>query len=200
MTCKGREAVCAETLELLAATDWGGPPIVVVDCSQQERAIARILETGRRLLEQAVDESESGADDLVLSLEDDLSFNRWLRHNLERWPPIVDRRSGDHFFASLYNPNIVPPASAADPATATVIDPRQFYGSQAMLFSVATARSILDEWHDGQGPIDLRVSRLAARWSPIWFHRPSLVQHRPIASTWGGAQHAAIDYSPDWRA
>jgi hypothetical protein len=52
----------------------------------------------------------------------------------------------------------------------------------------------------GHGPLDLRISRLAARWSPIWYHHASLVQHRPVASTWGGTTHVAIDFSPDWRA
>jgi hypothetical protein len=199
-TCEGREAVCAETLALLAATDWGCSPIVVFDRSQQERPLARILETGRRLLEQAVEETDQGTDDVFLYLEDDLAFNRWIRHNLERWPPIIDRRPGDHLFASLYNPNIVPRASAEDPATAIVIDPRQFYGAQAMLMSAVTARRILDEWDDAAGPLDLRISRLGARWSPVWFHRPSLVQHRPVPSASGGSVHAAIDFEPEWRA
>ncbi len=187
--------MCAETVARLAATDWGEAPELVMDENANERALARILETGRRLLARAADE----ADDLVLYLEDDLEFNRWLRHSLEHWEPLVERRRGDHFFASLYNPNIVPPPSLADPATAVVIDPRQDYGSQAIL-SVTTARAILDQWDDAAGPIDLRVSRLAARWSPIRFHHPSLVQHRPVASTCGGTAHFAVDFSAAWRA
>jgi hypothetical protein len=195
-TCEARAAVCADTVAALAATDWGEPPVLVIDESTHQRALARILETGRRLLTRAVDE----ADDLVLYLEDDLAFNRWLRHNLEHWVPLADRRPGDPFFGSLYNPNIVPPTAPTDRDAATVVDPRRFYGSQAMLLSVTTARTILDQWDDATGPLDLRVSRLAARRSPIWFHRPSLVQHLPVTSASGGATHEAIDFSPDWRA
>jgi hypothetical protein len=41
---------------------------------------------------------------------------------------------------------------------------------------------------------------LHARGSPLWYDCPSLVQHRPVASTWGGTPHVADDLSPDWRA
>ena len=197
LTCEERSQECAETVGELARTDWGVPPKLVVDDGVAPRKLQRILDTGRALLARAVDESGSDAD-VFLFLEDDLTFNRSLRHNLAQWAPVVDRRPDGHLFGSLYNPNVV--ALDPDGRSALVADPRSFYGSQGMVLSIATARSLLNAWNDGSGPLDLRISRLAARWSPIWYHHPSLVQHRPVASTWGGAQHEAIDFDPEWRA
>jgi hypothetical protein len=39
----------------------------------------------------------------VLFLEDDLEFNRHIRHNLQRWEPLKNRQAT---LAGLYNPNL----------------------------------------------------------------------------------------------
>jgi hypothetical protein len=196
-SCEERAGVCAETVADLGRTDWGSPPTVVLDESTATKTLERILDTGLRTLARAVDEAD-GDDDVFLLCEDDVSFNRWLRHNLERWAPVVDRRPDGHLFGSLYNPDVVRPREG-DTTKAVVVDPRRFYGSQGTVVSVTTARSLVEQWDDGSGPFDLRISRLAARWSPLWYHVPSLVQHRAVASTWGGKPHLAPDFSPDWR-
>jgi hypothetical protein len=196
LSCAARRELCATTSAALAATDWSEPPIVQWDEDPAPDVVTRIENNCRLILERAVDE----ATDLFLYLEDDVDFNRSLRHNLLAWAPVVDRRRGDYLFASLYNPNIVPACSRTDPSPTAVADPRAFYGTQGLLLSVATARAILDDWDDLPAPADIRLSRLAARRSPILFHRPSLVEHRLVPSTWGGPQHRAIDFSPDWRA
>ena len=195
LTCEERAEVCAETVADLARSDWGAAPAVVVDHGTHPKQLERIVETGLRLLERAVEEATAD-DEVVLVCEDDVSFNRSVRHNLERWAPVVDRRADGHLFASLYNPGV---AVATAGETAVVVDPRQFYGSQGMVLSITTARSLVEQWDDGHGPLDLRISRLAARWSPVWYHVPSLVQHRAIPSTWGGRPHRADDFSVDWR-
>jgi hypothetical protein len=189
--------VCAETVDDLLQTDWGSPPVVVIDESTASRKLERINDTGLRLLRRVVDEAD-GDDDVILFCEDDVAFNRSLRHNVERWAPVIERRADGHLFGSLYNPNVV--ALPTDGASTTVADPRRFYGSQGLVMSVTTVRSLVEQWDDGHGPFDLRISRLAARWSPLWYHHPSLVQHRPVESTWGGAPHSAVDFSADWRA
>ncbi len=199
LTCEERADVCAETVADLAGTDWGRAPTLVLDTSTAVRKIERIVANGRQLLVRAIDESDSDPDDdVILLCEDDVTFNRFLRHNLERWAPIADRRPDGHLFGSLYNPNVV--TAPSDDTTAVVADPLRFYGSQCMVFSITTARSLVEQWDDGHGPLDLRVSRLAARWSPVWFHAPSLVQHRVVDSTWGGQPHFAVDFSAAWRA
>jgi hypothetical protein len=195
LTCEERAEVCAETVADLARTDWGAAPALVVDHGTHPKQLERIVETGLRLLERAVEEATAD-DEVVLVCEDDVSFNRSLRHNLERWAPVVDRRADGHLFGSLYNPGV---AVATAGETAVVVDPRQFYGSQGMVLSITTARSLVEQWDDGHSPLDLRISRLAARWSPVWYHVPSLVQHRAIPSTWGGRPHRADDFSVDWR-
>src|SRR2546421_1491254 len=94
-SCDARREVCALSAAALAATDWGEPPIIVWDEAPFDRIQTRIEHTGRRLLQRAVDETE----DLFLFLEDDVEFNQSLRHNLEDWPPIAERRAGDYLFA-----------------------------------------------------------------------------------------------------
>ena len=195
-SCEERREVRDRSLTGLAATDWGEPAVVVMDRARHERRQSRIDDTSRCLLERAV----ADADDLFLYLEDDLEFNQSLRHNLEHWPPLVERRPQEHFFGSLYNPNVVAVRSDQDPRTFAVADPGKVYGAQAFVLSVASARWILDHWNDVEGLPDIKLSRLAARRSPIYYHRPSLVQHRPVSSTWGGAEHQAIDFSSIWRA
>ena len=169
---------------------------MVWDDAPHERIQERIVHTAKRVLELATDES----DDLFLYLEDDVEFNPALRHNLEHWAPVAERRAGDFLFASLYNPNIVLPRSPDDQSPCAVADPRRFYGTQALVLSTATARFVLERWDDLPGASDIRMSRLAARRSPILFHRPSLVRHRAMPSTWGGETHDAVDFSPEWRA
>ena len=123
-----------------------------------------------------------------------------MRFNVERWPPLVERPLDGFFFASLYNPDVGSLAPEADGETFRIADPELVYGSQAVILSVSTACWILDHWDDEPGFFDVRASRLAAQRSSIFYHRPSLVQHLAVPSSWGGAIHEAVDFSPDWRA
>jgi hypothetical protein len=106
LSCEERADVCAETLADLGRTDCGAEPTVVLDESTSPRELQRIVDTGRRVLAQAVDEAD-GAADVILVCEDPVTFNRSLRHNLERWGPIVERRPDGHLFGSLDNPDVV---------------------------------------------------------------------------------------------
>src|SRR6202008_723387 len=96
-------------------------------------------QTALRLLQGA---SANGSQ-MVLFLEDDLDFNRHLRHNLCNWYPLTRMRMSSHFFASLYNPN-VPPLVRSPQYSFFVADPNSVYGSQAFLMSVNTARYIAE--------------------------------------------------------
>ncbi|MSO79138.1 MAG: hypothetical protein EXQ79_05975 [Acidimicrobiia bacterium] len=195
LSCTERAAVREETLAGLAATDWGTPPVVVLDRGLREPKVnKRIAAAARELLQLAV----AGDADVFLVLEDDLEFNRFLRHNLECWKPLVDHVEGEPFFASLYNPNVVPAASPTGTAAYAVADPDKVYGSQAFLISVATGRWVLEHWDAGAH--DIMWPRLAAQRSPVLYHQPSLIEHRGVPSTWGGPQHQAVDYSSDWKA
>jgi hypothetical protein len=197
VSCRQREAVRAATLASFAESDWPTGIDVVIDESRQEVAWRRIEETFLRVLSAA---AESDAD-FTLLLEDDIEPNRHLRHNLERWPPLraAAAGAGDRpFLGSLYR--CCQPVLWANRRERFLIGvPESFWGGQALVVSRATARHALQRWtaglcaHDGQIPV------LAAQLGPIYFHRPSLVQHRTVASTWGNGVHVAADFDREFR-
>ena len=193
LSCRARDVVREQTLERLAATDWAEPAVVVMDGVEAERAQERQERTARRLLERARDDGAA----FVLFLEDDLEFNAHLRHNLTRWQPLCAAGPDGHLLGSLYDPGVA--ALEWDRARAySVAHPELIYGSQALLLSRATVARVLAGWDAVPGMQDIKISRLAARDGPIHYHRPSLVQHVQVPSTWGGSLHWARDYSPHW--
>jgi hypothetical protein len=42
------------------------------------------------------------------------------------------------------------------------------------------------------------MPRLASRFVPIYYHRPSLVDHVGAESTWGGPRHNAVNFDAKW--
>lgn len=196
LSSTSRRDVRLDTIAKLAATDWAAKPVVIIDQLRSPDLTKRAVDNSRSLLLSAV----SGPGDVFLFLEDDLDFNRWLRFNIERWAPLAERPIGGDFYASLYNPGVGSLNEDDDGDTFRIVNPELVYGSQAVLMSTSIAAWILRHWDDGRGFQDIRMSRLAAQRTPIYYHRPSLVQHRPVPSTWGGVAHEACDYSPDWRA
>lgn len=194
LSCRARDAMRAATVERLLGTDWGEPPEVVIDGETAERAQDRQERTARRVVERL-----AGQDDVGLFLEDDLAFNRHLRHNLEQWPVLAGLDGGSHFFGSLYNPTVH--ERRRDPERDCFeAEPAAVYGSQAFVVAPATARFLLDRWDEVEGMQDIKMSRLAAQVCPVLYHVPSLVQHVGAESAWGGAYHTAPDFDADWRA
>lgn len=189
--------MCRETIQRLLETDWEDTPEVVVDQSESDRPQTRQEDTARRLLKLAAD--TEGDTTFVLFLEDDLAFNCHLRHNLEHWPPLLDVAAGGHFFGSVYNPSVAPRSPDAERACFEA-EPSSVYGSQAFLLSSTTARYVVDHWDEVIGMQDIKMSRLAARVTPILYHVPSLVQHVGYHSAWDGWYHWTTDYDADWRA
>jgi len=195
LSCAARDEVRAATLARLSATDWVGEVVVVLDEATAERAQDRQEQTARRLLERAAADGVG----FVLFLEDDLEFNAHLRHNLTHWHPLHAAGPDGHLMASLYDPGVA--AIESDPERAfSIAHPDLVYGSQALVLSRATLAVVLAGWERVEGMQDIKISRLAAAVGPIHYHRPSLVQHVTAASTWGGPQHWADDFSPSWRA
>ena len=195
VSCRARDEVRAATLERLGATDWQADVVVVLDEVQAERAQERQERTSRRLLEMAAAEKVG----FVLFLEDDLEFNAHLRHNLTHWSPLLSTGPDGPLLASLYDPGVAALSWDQDRAF-SIAYPELVYGSQALLLSGATVSSVLAGWDTVPGMQDIKISRLAARAGPIYYHRPSLVQHIDAPSTWGGPRHWADDFSPSWRA
>jgi hypothetical protein len=195
LSCAARDAVRAATLERLAATDWSGPVVVVLDESDAERPQDRQEQTARRLLEKAADDRV----DFVLFLEDDLDFNVHLEHNLRRWLPLRAAGPNGHLMASLYDPGVAALSWDHEQAL-SIAHPELVYGSQAFLLSRTTVTVVLEGWPSVLGMQDIKISRLAAAVGPIHYHRPSLVQHVAAPSTWHGPSHFARDFSSRWRA
>jgi hypothetical protein len=50
------------------------------------------------------------------------------------------------------------------------------------------------------GNPDQRMPAIAARVTSIYYHVPSLVDHESVPTTWGGIEHSARDFDPQWRA
>lgn len=194
LSCPERESVRAQTLQNLHATDWPGSPRVVIDPVKYPRHQERQEKNALRLLQQAVEE----ASDVILFLEDDLQFNHHLRCNLENWAPLRQCAEGDFFFGSLYNPGVSELKRYAH-LNFFVANPISVYGSQAFILSRATAEYAITHWDEVEGMQDIKISRLAAQRSSLFYHQPSLVQHLGASSVWGGSFHTARDFQPGWQ-
>lgn len=195
-SCRARDAVRNSTIVDPSATDWNDPPIVELDDPSSELSLERQLLLVLRILRCAVSERA----EMILLLEDDLTFNKYLRHNIEGWYPLRQLRQGQHFFASLFNPGVtfhkLLPALAYGEAC-----PRSTLGSQALLLTNSTARYIVTCWGvEAAVHTDVKLRSLAARVCPLFYHVPSLVQHVGRKSTWGGPFRCSNDFDRDWKA
>ncbi|MDB5311113.1 MAG: putative Mannosyltransferase [Gemmataceae bacterium] len=199
-TCLERRDVWEGTMARWRATDWGEDPVVVVDDGTGPTSGARHIATAHRMLLRAAEEEA----EYYLLLENDLLFNLHLRQNLLAWAPL---RDGWLWTGSLYNPGLpvedTPrrafPSQSKGGSVARVT--HMFYGSQAILLSRAALVTVLREWDRESGNLDIRLGRIALRHSAgVLLHAPSLVQHMPVPSMWGGPYHRAVDFDPFFRA
>jgi hypothetical protein len=195
LTCPERAAVLRNTLANLRASDWAVEPAVYENRDGHPDRRVRIQRGTRAVLERAV---ESDAE-WMLHLEDDLVFNRHLRENLARWPPLTSASPERPFYASLFRPpGLALVEENADSNSAQVAADRA-YGNQALLLSRATVRHILTHWDEEVLEADHRLARLAGRLGPLHLHLPSLVQHVGRRSAWGGPFLQTADFAPSWR-
>jgi ADP-heptose:LPS heptosyltransferase len=193
-TCPQREETRKETLASLAASDWPDLPLqVLVDPQKTGDRVQRISRQILHAMQQFLDHTA----EYMLLLEDDLTFNRHLRHNVERWRPYRCRQIT---LAGLYNPGLK--EIAFDVAGhAVAVAPDSVFGTQALLLFRPAVEHIVKGWNTLNSPADLRLAHLVAQLGrPVYYHAPSLVQHRQVPSTWGGGAHQAPDFDADWRA
>lgn len=88
VTCDERRAVRAETLARFECTDdRGSPPALQIDDGTARTRSARMRATWLKVLGSVAEASA----DFALVMEDDLDFNRHLRHNLTAWAPLRGR-------------------------------------------------------------------------------------------------------------
>jgi hypothetical protein len=195
MSCAEREDTLSATLGRLEASGWPWPVELVLDDGLGERRIDRIHRTWRRLIRRASEQSS----ELVLLLEDDVVFGRWFVENLTSWELLRQVPPGRAFYASLYNPSRPFILRRAEQRY-MVAEPRSVWGSQALVTTPETARFIDAHWDTVDGNPDQRMPVIAGRVTPIYYHVPSLVDHAPVPTTWGGMEHSAIDFDPEWRS
>ncbi len=208
VTCREREEQRAASLRSLAASDWQQPTALIHDKGNGLPSILRIRANWLQALEIA---AEWKADAILLT-EDDVRFGFHFRHNLENWRPLgvaIDHGAEpgqgsrrDHFFGSLYNPGF--DRGVGDQAGRYFVAGRvdRIWGAQAVVMTRPTVQYVLRFWNadDGGGNPDERMPRLASKRTEILYHSPSLVDHAPSESTWGGQPHHACDFDPEWRA
>lgn len=194
MTCAERTDICRATVADLASTDWRSPVEVILDRSESKRSQTRQEYTALAALQTFL----MSPADVMLFLEDDVRFNIAIEANIRAWAPVQEH-SMSHLFASVYNPN-VRPLLVEESRSFFIADPQAIYGSQAFLLSRDMVNYVAEHYWEVDGGQDIKMSRLASRLGPIFYHRPSLVQHVGHLSTWGGPYHCASDYDPAWRA
>lgn len=193
MSCEGRRKALADTLDSLSAAGWPDEPRVILDDGEGATPLDRIHRTWRRMLGYAA----TAGTDFVLLLEDDVVFGKHFRRNLEAWPPLRRLLPGHAFYASLYNPGR-PSLLVRASENYLIADPLQVWGSQALVLTPRTAAIIDHCWHSAEGHPDTRMPRIAAGFTPIYYHVPSLVEHAPVQTTWGGFAHYSVDFDADW--
>jgi len=193
-SCPSRHLALEKTLKSWGQSDWSN---VGIEVSQFEdfslEPKSRGIENCRRTLQKGF---KSGAE-YILFCEDDICFNRHIRHNLENWKPFNRQEIN---LATLYNPG-VSPLAASFKEHFLIAAPSTVYGSQCLLISRWMAGRILRQWDESQGGQDTIITHIAARMSePIFVHSPSLIQHSGRKSTWGGWFHRSRDFDPNWKA
>ena len=206
ITCPGREAMLKATLADLRQHEVTEPRLGIADGHQALRLHVQRDESDVASRPRPQDRQEHNSlaalqtglqrfpdADVLLFFEDDIIFNRHLMHNLQRWSPLrnierstpgqVRPSSRRYVFGSLYDPNVRELSSRLE-ENYFVADPEAVYGSQAFVMSRGMAEHFVMHWWEIQGMQDIKMSRLAARLGPIYYHQPSLVQHVGVTSTW----------------
>jgi ADP-heptose:LPS heptosyltransferase len=190
----GRDSIRRTTIANLARTDWQELPLIV-ECnfSSAVEQIDAQADCALRALKAGL----SRACDYVLYLEDDLEFNRNLRHNLCRWKPL---RNGSVTVAGLFNPGCVERACDLE-GQARIVAPPAIFGSPALIISRPAAQYIVRNWRRMDGTHARRIGVLAGRFrTPIFFHAPSLAQRVQANGYGNGTAYRAVDFQRHWKA
>lgn len=88
--------------------------------------------------------------------------------------------------------------TAAYLAHAFAAHPDFYLGSQALLLRRTAAQEALLHWDSVPGLQCQRLAKLFGHARPLWVHKPSLVQHVAMDSSWGANIKRAADYDPGW--
>jgi len=201
LTAPGREEILAGTLARWAQCGWSGEPVIHVDPTPRTYAsngravppMVRMLAAYRTLLARALEETTAPH---FLLLEDDIAFASGFAEKIAAWEPLA--RGWVTGFASFFNPGVrlASHGAASSGADYFLAHRRSVLGSQALLLDRDFAAIARDEWDTLDGFASMRLAALAARLHrPIYYHRPSLVEHASQVSAWGGHLRRAVDFA-----
>ncbi|HEY0548182.1 MAG TPA: hypothetical protein VGF13_01195 [Verrucomicrobiae bacterium] len=202
LTCPQRQETFTQTLARLARTDWGAWPRIHIDDTREEGASTwgtsarapRLTYAFAAMLREAL--AEKGRDEeWLLLLEDDLDFHPKIAAHVAAWGALKDPRS---VMASLFNPSLQAIEYPDTPAQAFAANPKTFLGAQALLLRRGAVRRAVAEWDQLSGMQSQRLAKLFGQEGPIWVHKPSLVQHVAVDSSWGVRIQRALDFNPAW--
>lgn len=202
LTCPRRQQTFTRTLARWARTDWKAWPRIHIDDTPEAEAntwgtsarAPRLPAVFAEMLQEALKE-KGGDEEWVLLLEDDLDFHPKIAAHVAAWGALRDPRCA---MASLFNPSLQAMEYPDPPANAFAAHPKTFLGAQALLLRRGAARRALAEWDRLSGMQSQRLAKLFGQEGPIWVHRPSLVQHVAVDSSWGVRVQRALDFSPAW--
>ena len=141
VTCDERSAVRGETLARFERTDWGSLPSLQIDDGTARTRSARMRATWLGVLRRVAE----GSAGFALVMEDDLDFNRHLRHNLTAWTPLRGRDGEAPFFGSIYNADR-PALERPSDQSYFVADPDLAWGGQAVIVSRSMAHHFVAHW------------------------------------------------------
>lgn len=203
ITCAARQELLQRTLQSYQEAGFDAP-FIEVDHTGHDRVQTRQEYNSLNAMKTLLTRKDWNVG---IFFEDDVIFNPHTHHNLAYWKPMWqagEYLSGmgqvkDYFFGSLYDPTIRELAVNREEAY-FIADPGAVYGSQCYVFSRAMAEYFVAHWWEVEGMQDIKMSRLAAKVTPIYYHLPSLVQHVGVKSTFGGRFHDTKEYDGTWKA
>lgn len=197
ISCESRDTIRSQTLDSLYETDWQWPIEVIMDKnSMSSEQYKKLSPTEKQVIAsyKAMKTAVEHSPKWVVFMEDDLIFNKYIGHNIVNWEPI---RNNFLNFGSLYTPNNNR-CSEEDGNCWYKAECLKLYGSQFYIMSPHAAEWAINHWNDVIGLQDIKLTRLA-RGKPIYYHSPSLVQHRSVPSVWGGVSHQSGDFDYEWK-
>ena len=196
LTAPVRRDYIVQTVASLAATDLGVSPHLHVECATGSPSRTRIAMAYGEMLAVAAD----AAADYVLLLEDQISANRFLRHNLLRWKPLA---KGELHLGSLVAPDVAHLPGhlpESDDEHSFLSESRTVLGAHSLILSCRFVTYAAAHWKDSGLTQSRRLIRLASEFGSMQYHLPSLTHNSSIDSGPVGEPQCAADFDPEWRA
>ena len=196
LTSPERRNAIVQTVANMAASDWKEAPRIHVELSEKAPSRVRRAAAYGQMLLVAVNE----ATDYTLLLEDDITVNRHLRHNLCSWEPLA---RGQLVLGSLCSSEVAHlpgyhPDGGEEYSFAAEI--RTVLGAQALILSRGFLNYAAAHWEDGGAGQSRRLVRLAKGFGNMHYHAPSLVKHVGADFIPGAQRPDARDFDREWRA